>query len=228
MPLIPQSIVVGFNSILDRLAQTRFFSRLSPNLVSTCGILVGIVPAFLFAYGEFEWAGVFIILSGVLDMLDGKIARASGRTTIFGALYDATVDRATELAIYTGIGAYFIVRNMHLTSLFVVFAAGGSWLVSYVRARAESFGVPCEVGLLRRGERFVLLAAGAILSFAPGPFHEAALWFLDVINLKIPYAYPPMPLTISIILIAILSQITIVQRLIHVWKSTQSGSRPAR
>ncbi len=221
MPLIPRAVEVGFNRALDRIARTRFFSRLSPNLVSTVGILVGIVPAFLFAYGEFVLAGIFMIISGVLDMLDGKIARASGRTTVFGALYDATVDRATELAIYTGIGAYFILRNMHLTSLFVVFAAGGSWLVSYVRARAESFGVPCEVGLLRRGERFFLLSAGAILSFAPEPFHEAALWFLDVVKLKTPYAYPPMPLTICIILIAILAQITIVQRLVHVWKSTR-------
>lgn len=222
MPLIPQLIERGFDKILDKVAQSLFFRRLSPNLISTIGIAVGIVPAFLFASGEFVLAGIVMILSGVLDMLDGKIARLKGKTTIFGALYDATVDRATELAIYTGIGAYFIFHHMRLTSLFVVFAAGGSWLVSYVRARAESFGVPCHVGLLRRGERFLLLSAGAILSFAPEPFHAVALWFLKAFSLPITYAYPPMPLTIVIVLIAVLALITIVQRLVHVWKVTSS------
>jgi CDP-diacylglycerol--glycerol-3-phosphate 3-phosphatidyltransferase len=140
-------------------------------------------------------------------------------------VYDSTLDRATELAVFTGIGAYFIIRNMHWTSLVVVVAAGGSWLVSYVRARAESYGVKCHVGFLRRGERFVLLASGGILSFASQPFHELVLWFVTLLNLDVRYVYPPMPLTMVIFLIAGLSQITLVQRLVHVWKSTRSSPK---
>ena len=205
------------------MAASFLFARLSPNFVSTVGIMVGIAAALLFARGEFPIAGILVAASGILDLLDGKIARISGKKSIFGALYDATVDRGTELAIYTGIGAYFILRDMHMTSLFVVFAAGGSLLVSYVRARAESFGVSCNIGLLRRGERLALLASGAILSSVPEPFHELILWFLRTLDWNVRYAFPPMPLTIVIIVIAVFSQITVGQRLRHVWKTTHSN-----
>ena len=204
------------------------FTRLSPNFLSTLGIAVGVVAAVLFARGEFTIAGVLVATSGVLDLLDGKIARNSGKTSVFGAVFDSTVDRATELILYTGIGAYFILRDMHWTSLIVVFAAGGSWLVSYVRARAESFGVSCHVGFLRRGERFFLLAGGAILSFASQPFHDLIIGLLDMLSLNIRYAFPPMPLTIVIVLIAVLSPITVVQRLVYVWRVTKSSDSRVR
>ncbi|MEK6570970.1 MAG: CDP-alcohol phosphatidyltransferase family protein, partial [Bacteroidota bacterium] len=79
------------------------FTRVSPNFLSTLGIAVGVVAAVLFARGEFTIAGVLVATSGVLDLLDGKIARNSGKTSVFGAVFDSTVDRATELVLYTGI-----------------------------------------------------------------------------------------------------------------------------
>jgi phosphatidylglycerophosphate synthase len=228
MPLIPLVIENAMNRVLNRVAHSPIFSRVSPNIVSTLGVVFGVTAAILFARGAFLAAGCFLALSGTLDLLDGKIARSGGRSSVFGAVYDATLDRATELAVFTGIGGYFILRDMHWTSLVVVFAAGGSWLVSYVRARAESYGVKCHVGFLRRGERFVLLAAGAILTIEPNPFHEVALWIIRRLQLQVRYAFPPMPLTLVIFLLAILSQITIVQRLVHVWKVTRATPPQAR
>jgi phosphatidylglycerophosphate synthase len=222
MPLIPRFIEAASDTVLIRVARLPLFTGISPNTVSTLGVMIGLASAILFSIGDFITAGVLLAVSGLLDLLDGKIARAVGRTSVFGAVYDSTLDRATELAVYAGIGAYFINRNMHWSSLVVVIAAGGSWLVSYARARAESYGVKCHVGLLRRGERIVLLAAGGILSFAPQPFHELVLWVVSLVKLDIRYAYPPMPLTVVIFLIAGLSQVTLVQRLAHVWKSTRS------
>jgi phosphatidylglycerophosphate synthase len=228
MPIIPRRLENAVSGVLEKVARSMIFTRLSPNFLSTLGISVGVVAAVLFARGEFTIAGVLVAASGVLDLLDGKIARNSGKTSVFGAVFDSTVDRATELVLYTGIGAYFILRDMHWTSLIVVFAAGGSWLVSYVRARAESFGVSCHVGFLRRGERFVLLAGGAILSFAPQPFHDLMIGLLDVLSPNIRYAFPPMPLTIVIVLIAVLSPITVVQRLVYVWRVTKSSDSRVR
>jgi phosphatidylglycerophosphate synthase len=224
MPLIPRFVEAASDTVLTKVARLPLFTRVSPNTVSTLGVVMGLASAILFSMGDFITAGVLLAVSGFLDLLDGKIARAVGRTSVFGAVYDSTLDRATELAVYASIGAYFINRNMHWTSLVVVIAAGGSWLVSYARARAESYGVKCHVGLLRRGERIVLLAGGGILSFVPQPFHDLVLWFLNLFKLDIRYAYPPMPLTMVIFLIAGLSQVTLVQRLAHVWKSTHSTS----
>jgi phosphatidylglycerophosphate synthase len=223
MPLIPRFIENASDTLLARVARAPLFARISPNTVSTFGVVMGLTAAILFSMGDFIIAGVLLAVSGLLDLLDGKIARVVGRTSVFGAVYDSTLDRATELAVYAGIGAYFINRNMHWTSLVVVVAAGGSWLVSYARARAESYGVKCHVGLLRRGERCVLLASGGIFCFVPQPFHDLVLWFLNLVRLDIRYAYPPMPLTMVIFLIAGLSQVTLVQRLVHVWKSTHSA-----
>jgi phosphatidylglycerophosphate synthase len=226
MPLIPKTIERLLDRSLDAVSRSPFVLKLSPNLISVAGLLIGLASAFLFAEGKFTRAGILLAASGLLDMLDGKIAKISGKKSLFGGVFDATLDRGTELSVYTGIGAYFILRDMHLTSLFVVLAAGGSWLVSYVRARAESFGIPCHVGFLRRGERFVLLAGGAILSFVPDPFHDAVKFVIDFVGLEVAYTYPPMPLTISIFLMAFLTQITIVQRLRHVWKVTKAGAGP--
>ncbi len=222
MGLIPKSVENAFNATLTPLVKSVQFLHLSPNMISTIGVVPSIIAAFLLAYGEFVLGGVFILLGGVLDMIDGKLARLTNRVSKFGALYDSTLDRFAEIAMYTGLGYYFVFRNMNVASLMVVIAASGSIMISYVRARAESHGFTCNVGWLRRGERIVILGAGALLSFFPQPFDQIVLFLLRIIPFDLYYAYPPMPITLAIGFIAIFSQLTVIQRVRDVWKQTRS------
>ncbi len=155
-------------------------------------------------------------------MIDGKLARLTHRTSKFGALYDSTLDRFAEIAMYTGVGYFYVFQGMHLASLMVVIAAGGSIMVSYVRARAESHGFSCNVGWMRRGERIVLLGSAALLSFYPQPFDILVIAILKVIPFELTYYYPPMPLTIAIAIIALFTPVTVAQRVYEVWKQTKS------
>jgi len=200
--------------------------RLSPNTISTIGIIPSFIAAFMLAGGWFVTGGLMIFLGGVLDMIDGKLARLTNRTSSFGALYDSTLDRIAEIAVFTGIGYFFVFQGMHLASLLVVIAASGSIMVSYVRARAESHGFTCNVGWMRRGERIVLLGSGAFFSFYPYPFDTIIIWLLKIIPFDLTYFYPPMPLTLAIALIAFFTPITVAQRVYEVWKQTRFQRAP--
>jgi phosphatidylglycerophosphate synthase len=222
MGLIPKFVEDRFNATLVPLVKAVHFLHLSPNVISTVGIIPSFIAAFLLAYGHFVLGGVFILLGGILDMIDGKLARLTNRTSKFGALYDSTLDRFAELAMYTGLGYYFVFRGMNLASLMVVIAASGSIMVSYVRARAESHGFHCNVGWMRRGERIVFLGGAALLSFFPQPFDYVILLLLKIVPFDIYYLYPPMPITLAIGLIAIFTPITVAQRILEVWKQTKT------
>ena len=222
MGLIPSGIENGFNKLLMPLVYTVKTFHISPNMLSTIGIIPSIVAAFLLAYGWFVAAGVFILLGGVIDMIDGKLARLTNRTSKFGALYDSTLDRIAEIAMYTGIGYFFVYQDMHFTSLLVVIAASGSIMVSYVRARAESHGYSCNVGWMRRGERIVLLGGAALLSFYPQPFDALVIGILKILPFDLTYYYPPMPLTMAIAIVAFFTPITVAQRVYVVWKQTKT------
>jgi len=214
MSLIPYSIENYFDHMLDLVIWKISRSGIRPNWISTVGFMVILVAAFLLFKGEFSLAGVLILFGGLLDMADGKLARLTRQESIYGAIYDSTVDRIGELAIYTGIGAYLVANNMHMIAFVAVIAVGGSILISYIRARAESYDIPCNVGLLRRGERILLFGMGATLNFLGDLFHEPVRWMIAPLNVQ--YLFPPMPLTIVLIAIAILSPVTIAQRLIYI------------
>jgi CDP-diacylglycerol---glycerol-3-phosphate 3-phosphatidyltransferase len=222
MGLIPKSVESTFNRLLIPLVHSVKFLHLSPNTISTIGVVPSFIAAFLLAQGMFVLAGVFILTGGILDMIDGKLARLTNRTSQFGALYDSTLDRFAEIAMYTGIGYFFVFQDMHLASLLVVIAASGSIMVSYVRARAESHGFSCNVGWLRRGERIVILGFASLLSFFPQPFDLIVIVFLRIIPFDLTYYYPPMPLTLAIAFVAFFTPITVVQRVYEVWKQTKS------
>ena len=100
-----------------------------------------------------------LLLSAVLDMLDGALARAGQRQSDFGAVLDSTLDRVAELAVYVGCAAHFALRGNATFAALSLVAFGASFLVSYTKARIENFGVPCRVGYWQRGERLVLFAA---------------------------------------------------------------------
>jgi len=136
-----------------------FFIRLkiSPNTLTVLALLTGIGAGLFFAYEKIVWAGIFIILCGAFDILDGKVAVRTNQDSLFGAMFDSTLDRYSEFFIYLGL-AYHFRDHWALWIIFLTFL--GSTMVSYTRARAEGLGIECKIGVMQRAERMVLLVIG--------------------------------------------------------------------
>lgn len=143
---------------LERLALLLHLGPLSFNLL---GVGFGVGAGVLFAFGRVNLAGWAILLGGVADILDGRIARALGVADARGAFLDSTLDRFAEVGAFIGLAVLFARRAVPL--ILVTTALGGSLLVSYARARGESLDVVCKQGVMQRAERLLLLAFGAIL-----------------------------------------------------------------
>jgi CDP-diacylglycerol---glycerol-3-phosphate 3-phosphatidyltransferase len=146
----------------DRLIE----SRLTPNAISFTGFVLNVVAAVLVWQRYFFLAGVAFIVGSVMDMLDGRYSRMSGKGTPFGAFLDSTLDRMEEGIVLTAVAAYFAARGDELAAAGTVAAVLFSLMVSYTRARAEALGVACKVGIATRPVRVVILSAGLV--FAKG------------------------------------------------------------
>jgi len=167
---------------------------ITPNQITVIGVALTFVAAGLAAFGYLRWAGVVLIFAGTFDILDGALARSSGRSYPYGAFLDSTLDRYSEGAIYLGLAAYFAGTPGPLQRwllLATVAALAGSFLVSYVRARAQSLGFTCESGLFARPERVVVTVVGLI-------FGGVVLYGV-------------------VFLLAILTNLTALQRIREVW-----------
>jgi len=162
--------------------------RINPNVLTVAGVSINVLSGLLFGFGYFFLAGVVLIVANLFDMLDGQVARLSGRVTRFGGFLDSSLDRLSDMVAFVGI-MIFYARDTEFHSTLNVFLAGaglmGSVMVSYASARAESLIPKCDVGFLRRPERVVLLIIGA-LSTHPGSQSffanrmPAVLWVLAV------------------------------------------------
>ena len=138
---------------------------LTPNQVTVVGLMLTFVAATLVAFGQLRWAGVVLIFAGTCDILDGALARSTRTSYTYGAFLDSTLDRYSEGAIYIGLAAYFVGMSGPLQRWLVLAtlaALAGSFLVSYVRARAQSLGFTCDSGLFARPERVVVTVVGLI------------------------------------------------------------------
>ena len=193
--------------------------RLNPNHFTTIGLILSGVAAYLFGIGLLRIAGIIMLISGIFDIIDGKVARATNRVTKFGALYDSTLDRYAEVMIFFGLAYFFInnqwtsgtinisflnwsIKNINISfisTIAVCMALGGSVMTSYVRARAEGLGLECKVGVMQRPERIVLIASGAI-------FHKVLL-------------------VVALVIVAIFSNLTAIQRLYHIWLTDKEGRK---
>ncbi len=187
----------------------RFF-RLNPNHVSLMGLITSIFTGILFVFSTF-WGGLFTLLTGLLDTLDGSLARNTGQTKKSGAFLDSVLDRYTELIIYLGIWFYFY-RNGGTTPFFsitILLILFGSLMVSYTRARAEGLGVKCLVGLFQRGERIILIGVAGILNSSANGFLEVppTHWARDII------------LVLALLVLALGTNLTALWRFFHVLKS---------
>jgi CDP-diacylglycerol--glycerol-3-phosphate 3-phosphatidyltransferase len=146
----------------DRLIE----SRLTPNAISLTGFVLNVLAAVLVTQRLFFLAGLAFIAGSVMDMLDGRYSRMSGKGTKFGAFLDSTLDRVEEGVVLAAVAAYFADRGDEVAVGAVVLTVVGSYMVSYTRARAEALGVECKVGIATRPVRVVILSAG--LLFAKG------------------------------------------------------------
>jgi len=146
----------------DRLIE----SRLTPNAISMMGLAGNLVAAVLVTQRLFFLAGVAFILGSVMDTLDGRYSRMSGKGSLFGAFLDSTLDRIEEGIVLAAVAGYFAAEGRDFAAAMCVVAVLGSLMVSYTRARAEALGVECKVGLATRPVRVVILSIG--LLFAKG------------------------------------------------------------
>ena len=146
----------------DRLIE----SRLTPNAISLTGLVLNVLAAVLVTQHLFFLAGIAFVIGSLMDMLDGRYSRMSGKGTPFGAFLDSTIDRVEEGIVLAAVAAYFAERGDELAVGAVVLTVVGSYMVSYTRARAEALGVECKVGIATRPVRVVILSAG--LLFAKG------------------------------------------------------------
>jgi CDP-diacylglycerol---glycerol-3-phosphate 3-phosphatidyltransferase len=177
----------------DRLIE----SRLTPNAISLTGFALNILAAALVWERLFFLGGVAFIVGSVMDTLDGRYSRMSGKGTPFGAFLDSTLDRVEEGVVLTAVAGYFALNGNRVAAAAVVVAVLASLMVSYTRARAEALGVECKVGIATRPVRVVILAIGLI--FARG----ASLGDFELLQ---PAVY----------VLAALSLITVAQRIRHV------------
>jgi len=141
-------------------------SRLTPNAISMAGLVGNLIAAGLILEGMFFLAGLAFIIGSVMDTLDGRYSRMSGKGTLFGAFLDSTLDRVEEGVVIAAIAWHFADSGENVAAAMCVVVVLGSLMVSYTRARAEALGVECKVGIATRPVRVVLLSAGLI--FADG------------------------------------------------------------
>jgi len=174
--------------IIDAMVRWLARGHINPNILTFIGVAINVGSGLLFGFGEFFWAGIVLIVANLFDMLDGQVARLSGRVTSFGGFLDSSLDRLSDMVVFVGLMGFY-ARDTPYHSTLNAFLAGagmmGSVMVSYASARAESMISKCDVGFLRRPERVVLFIIGA-LSTVQGSNNffanrmPAVLWVLAV------------------------------------------------
>ena len=201
---VQQGYTVGARRLASRSVTSLARTRVTPNALTATGVSLCLVAAVLVPFENrnellFYWlAAVVFVVGSVLDILDGALARAGGKSTPFGAFLDSTTDRVGEGAMLAAIGFVFARHGNDIAVLGTVVAVAGSFLVPYVRAKAEALGLRGDVGLGSRAERVVVITAGLVLA----PW-GALQW--------------------AIYLIAAISWITVLQRVLHVRKQLVGG-----
>jgi CDP-diacylglycerol--glycerol-3-phosphate 3-phosphatidyltransferase len=178
-----QAIGAGANRIIRLIVRGLALSKISPNVLTFVGLLINVWAAVLLARGQFFWAGVVIIGAGIFDMVDGRVARATGQVTRFGGFFDSVLDRYSDLALLMGLLVYYASINRPLYVVLTAVVMTASVMTSYARARAENIIPSCKVGFLERPERVVLLIIGALFDrMAPVLWVIAVLGNLTVIH----------------------------------------------
>jgi len=178
---------------------------ITPNQLTITGLAITCLAAALVALDHPFTGGLVLLFAGVFDIFDGALARASNRSYPYGAFLDSTTDRMSEGVVMISLAVYFERRGIAVGPVLVVLATAGSYLVSYVRARAQSLGFTCEGGLLARPERVLLTVVGLLLT----PIHPGGL--LAVVAI-----------------LAVFTNFTAIQRVWIVWRQSRAAIEPER
>ncbi len=197
LTFLSERVKRDFLNLLEPIG--RFLERFGvhPHILTLLGLLFSLLAANFFRLGRFFWGGLFVCLAGICDLLDGRLARGANQASKFGGLLDSTIDRYSEGFIFLGLALYW--RFSYLLWV-IILGLLGSFLVSYVRARAEGFGVECKVGMFKREERITYLSVGAMLGAIPYIGH--------------------LILGLVLWIIALFANITVVQRILYFRKET--------
>jgi CDP-diacylglycerol--glycerol-3-phosphate 3-phosphatidyltransferase len=194
----------GYVRIIDPVADWLVARGVHPNTITTIGTLCTIIGGIIYASGHIRTAGWFLGLTALFDVLDGTVARRTGRSSVFGAFYDSTLDRVSDGAVLGGLMYFYAFSPRYSSQVMLVvtlFGLVGAYMTSYTRARAEALGIDAKVGVLQRPERVTLLSA-------PQAFFGLALggWVLAAI----------------IVLLTVTAWITVVQRFMFVHSATKT------
>ena len=192
--------------LIDPLLRKMLHIGITPNIVTAIGFVGNFIAAACFVYASnvpsacssfISWGGIIILSAGLFDMMDGRLARLGNLSSDFGALWDSTLDRYSELMTLFGISLVFLSYGWTWMGIVTYAAITGSIIVSYVRARAEGLRIECKVGLMQRPERVVVTAIGAIITGCT----QNLVWLAGAMTL-----------------IAVLANITACWRIWHCWK----------
>jgi CDP-diacylglycerol--glycerol-3-phosphate 3-phosphatidyltransferase len=196
----------GYVRLIDPVADWFVRWRVHPNTITVIGTLCTVAGGVIYGTGHIRTAGWFLGLTALFDVLDGTVARRSGRSSTFGAFLDSTLDRVADGAVMAGLATFYALNPVHRSvPMMVVCMLGliGAFLTSYTRARAEALGIEAKVGILQRPERVTLLSA-------PQAFFGLALngWVLALI----------------IVVLTVTAWVTVVQRITFVYHATPPDS----
>ena len=176
-------------------------TKISPNALTVAGLLLNVGVATVIASGNLILGGVLVLIAGAFDALDGAVARATGQTSAFGGFLDSTVDRYSEAVVFAGLLVYLTRTDAGTIPVLLTYATiVGSLMISYTRSKAEAIGIRGDVVVAQRLERVVILAAALLIS--------QPVWGLW--------------------LLAILTHITAIHRIVHVWWTTRDDGSSTR
>ena len=188
-----RAIGVACNKVIRLIVRALALSRIHPNALTFIGLVINGWAAVLLASGRFFAAGLVMILAGLFDMVDGRVARETQQVTLFGGFFDSVVDRYSDLVLLMGLLVYYASINRFFYVVLTAVVMTASVMVSYTRARAECVIPKCKVGFMERPERMVLLILGALSNrIAP------VLW-----------------------VIAVIGNISVIHRMLHTWHETR-------
>ena len=221
----------GIYVVIDPFVKFLIKIGLTPNIVTTIGFILNVGVTVIFVVGGeagnrgdlsyVGWAGALILFAGLFDMLDGQVARLGNMSSTFGALYDSVLDRYSELVMFFGICYYLVAHHYFYSSIFAFIALIGSMMVSYTRARAEGLGIECKDGLMQRPERIITIGVSAIAcgitAHYLGGDHK---WYIKGISFHIVETMSIF--TIPIALMAVLNNITAINRVLGAKKTLDS------
>lgn len=208
MKAVREAAERGLRTLTEPVVSALVEARVHPNALSTAGFLVTSTSGFFFHQHHVRTAGLLILVGGVFDLLDGTVARRTGLASSFGAFYDSTLDRLSEIIVYLGLLSLYNDYRLELGDVGMIYAVmlamAGSIMISYTRARAEALGIPCTVGLMQRAERVILIGFAAL---AFGEMNQGLVLKGVIISL------------------AVLTNFTSFQRIAWVWRYTRDEAR---